>query len=179
MHREQALDTICHAFESSCIEVFQSLNCAISPIENTDLDIEEIPAARIDAGNSDFEITISLHLPFSTLAMTYPVQDDIATVDEGKLEDWIAELSNRLMGKLKFKLESRNCSLNTGLPSCSFGTEALDELPENGNLFVYHFDIDNEVFETSISVELFSDEVSLSDEQDSDDGVSEGEIEFF
>lgn len=180
MNRERGLQTICDLFECSCIELFESFNCRIRTLDDAELDTMTVPTARIDSGNSELEIVISLHLPFSALAMTYPIQDNITGIDEAELEDWLNELSNRLLGKFNRHLSLYDCHLNHGLPEYYFGTQDYPAVSEQIDSFVYHFDLDHELFKAVISIELFADEVTLLEQRmESTSTVQDGDLELF
>lgn len=180
MNREQGLQTICDLFECSCIELFESFNCRIKTLDDAELDTLIVPTARIDSGNSELEIVIALHLPFSALAMTYPVQDNITRIDEAELEDWLTELSNRLLGKFNRHLSLYGCQLNHGLPEYYFGTQDSPAVDKEFESFAYHFDLDHELFKAVISIELFGKEVTLLEQRmESTDMVQDGDLELF
>jgi len=64
--------------------------------------------AVIDTGSDELEVLLVLKMPFSVLSMTYPVIDNITSIDESKPEDWISELSNQLIRRVKTKLIEHN-----------------------------------------------------------------------
>jgi hypothetical protein len=116
----------------------------------------------------------------SVLALTYPIQGHITGVNEERLEDWISELSNQLIGRLKSKLIIHNCQVSLGLPTTYFGTDINDLFVSECDRVSIYFDLDGEVGACHISVETFSDELSFSQEIDeSIDILAEGDIELF
>ncbi|MBT7442775.1 MAG: hypothetical protein HN790_02265 [Methylococcales bacterium] len=138
------------------------------------------PIACIDAGSTEVSVVLTLQLPMSVLAMTYPVQtDSIVNISEEKLEDWISEISNQLIGRLKSKLLSHDCTALIGLPAIYFGTEIDDLLAENGDRHNLYFDIDGEACGCIISTEIFDDAPSFSLSDNNIELMAEGEIELF
>jgi len=181
MDQKQFVKQISDLFESACTELFQSLDCNVEKLDasSVNFDTGDVPRATIDAGADDFEMELSLHLPFSGLAMTYPLQENITTIDESELEDWIAELSNRLLGDVKVKLRAHQCDLSVGLPSYCFG----DDEPistEGKECHVSIFNIDNEFFQATMALELLSDPIAFSEQAvAANDPVEQGVLEFF
>ena len=183
MRREEVIEQIQGLFKDSCTELFGSLNCEVAIGEQNGESFEEVPIACIDAGSGDVEFLIALQLPLSILAMTYPVTEGITMVREDYLEDWISELSNQLIGRLKRKLTSHECNVDIGLPTTYFGAELESLLSANGansERKTYFFDIDGELCACSIALEVFNDATSyVIDPNSHDDDQNEGELELF
>jgi len=182
MNCEQAIEKIRDLFELTCIELFQQMDCTVKRLDDADVDVnaEALPMARIDAGAEDFELMISLRVPYSTLAMTYPVQEDIASLDEAQLEDWVSELSNRVVGKLNQGLIRHGSGLKIGLPNAHFSYCVDEDISDNWETFIFCFDIDSEWFEAAISIELLGSSIVFSESgNDNPSAVGEGEIDFF
>lgn len=179
MQPDEAIELICQLFEESCVELFESMQCHTQRIGAHDLLGADAPIAFIDAGSDDFEVLLTLRLPFPALTMTYPVQDHILSVDEKELEDWILEMSNRLLGLFKVSLMARGCNVNTGLPSHDFGFDNSHSINQQ-TYHAFHFIIDEEIVETGIRIEVLSDEVSLATITTIPDAhIQSGEIDFF
>jgi CheY-specific phosphatase CheX len=140
----------------------------------------DVPIACIDAGSIDLELIICLQFPVSVLALTYPVQEDITGVDEERLEDWISELSNQLIGRIKNKLLAHNCRVDLGLPTSYFGSDVSHLLSENGEIMSVYFDVDGETCAFHISIEVFEDDMVFTlDEAEDTDSLGDGELEMF
>lgn len=184
MHSSDVINQIEDLFEVACIGLFESLNCKAVRV---DLDTYELasnfhdaPIACIDAGSTEVELITGLQLPMSVLALTYPVQGEITGVDEERLEDWISELSNQLMGRLKTKLFSHQCQVFLGLPTTYFGAYIGDLISGEGEIKTLYFNLDGEFCACHISIETFGDDLAFSVEVDeSIDVIAEGEIELF
>tara|TARA_R110001592_G_scaffold49482_1_gene154266 strand:+ start:18314 stop:18856 length:543 start_codon:yes stop_codon:yes gene_type:complete len=180
MRKNEVAQCIHNIFLDCCRNLFQSLDCNVNLIEGDDINLNESPIACIDAGSDDIEFAIGLQLPLQVLALTYPVAEGIITVEENRLEDWISELSNQLIGRLKAKLIEHDCFVNIGLPQSYFGAQVDDLLSDNSNQEDYYFDIDGEVCRCSISIEVFDEAISFSIEKnESIDMQEEGELELF
>jgi len=171
-------------FEVACIGLFESLNCKAIRVDLDAYELEsnfhDAPIACIDAGSTEVELIAGLQLPMSVLALTYPVQGEISGVDEERLEDWISELSNQLIGRLKTKLISHKCQVFLGLPITYFGADIGDLISGESAIKTMYFDLDGESCACHISIETLNDELAFSAEVDeSVDVIAEGEIELF
>lgn len=179
MQPDEAITLICQLFEESCIELFESMQCQTERIAEHDLLGADAPIAFIDAGSDDFEVLLTLRLPFPALTMTYPVQEQILNIDEKELEDWILEMANRLLGLLKVKLTARHCMVKTGLPSHDFGFDTSHTI-NHQPYYAYHFNIDEELVETGIRIEPLADDISLTaDFIPPENNIQAGELDFF
>ncbi|BCD98728.1 hypothetical protein [Marinagarivorans cellulosilyticus] len=178
MNVTQAIELIRTLFEQSCTELFESMHCNVEPAACNDVESAYIPAAYIDAGADDFELLLTLRLPLAALTMTYPIQDQIVSIDESELEDWILELSNRLLGLLKAKLMSRDCRLNTGLPSHDFGEDTTQSINQC-EYIPYYYKLDEEPIEMGITLETFSETIAIEDDAKEDDSAQAGDLDFF
>jgi len=167
-------------FEESCTGLLASLSSLAIKIDGDRGDLIDVPIACIDAGSNDLELIICLQFPVSVLALTYPVQADITGVDEERLEDWISELSNQLVGRVKNKLLTHNCRVDLGLPTSYFGSDVSNLLSEHGETTSVYFDVDGETCAFHISIEVFEDEMLFTLEEDEGSGsLDDGELELF
>ncbi|MES2826336.1 MAG: hypothetical protein V4732_22270 [Pseudomonadota bacterium] len=178
MSHNQVTQRIAGLFADACVELFQSLNYDINPIDETEFDVTDVPHGKIAAGCKDFAINIHLHLPFPALAMTYPVFSHILIIDQAALEDWLCELSNRLMGKLKRKLFACNANIAIGLPSHSMG-DADKYSTAAADYVAFKYKIDQQVFICGIAIEVFHDPLLLTSQPMSDNGIPDGNIDLF
>jgi len=180
MEKTQIVQCFQELLETVFVELFQHLNCTIKRIVDPADELDDVPIACIDAGSDDIEIMLLLQAPMSVLALTYPSSQIITEVDEEKLEDWISELTNQLIGRLKNKLIQHECRLNMGLPRTFFGMDADEILPSDTDYIVLFFDVDNEIIECKLALDFINEEMNFKINADDDDsGVSEGELEFF
>ena len=179
MNVDKAIDLIRTLFEESCVELFESMQCNVQPAAFDGVRTAYIPAAYIDAGADDFELLLTLRLPLESLTMTYPIQDEIITIDESALEDWALEVSNRLLGLLKGKLTSRDCSINTGLPSHDFGEDTTQSINQC-EYAPFFYKLDEEAVEMGITIETFKDTIAIADNAKEDDSNTQaGDLDFF
>lgn len=166
---------------SVCFELFDSLDCvAMATDEAHEPELDGAPIANIDVASNDLEITLNLRLPTSILALTYPVTGSITNVGEEELEDWLSELSNQFMGRLKAKLYSRQCNVSLGLPRSHFDTNIDELLIEGGHHEFLYFMVDQEPCGCALTVELFNEDLCIGDQPFEDPhSASEGDIELF
>lgn len=180
MRKNEVAQCIQSLFLQCCKDLFQSLDCETRLTDGKSANLDESPIACIDAGSDDVEFMIALQLPLQVLALTYPVAEGITTVEENRLEDWISELSNQLIGRLKAKLLEHDCTVHPGLPQSYFGAEVDELLSQNSQQSDYYFDLDGEVCGCSISIEVFDEAMSFSIEKNENiDTQEEGELEMF
>ena len=184
MQAKDVVSQIEGMFEIACLGLFESLNCTVERVNLEDHELRselgDAPIACIDAGSNEVELITGIQLPMSVLALTYPVQGNITGVNEEQLEDWISELSNQLIGRLKSKLITHNCQVTLGLPTTYFGTDINDLIVGDCERVSMYFDLDGEICACHISIETFNEEVSFSLEVDEDvDVLAEGDIELF
>ena len=166
-------------FRDSCIELFEYYECDVQDLDESDLDGDNIFTALIDAGSDELEILIVLNIPYPILALTYPVKDIIQVTDEA-LEDWIMEILNMLMGKIKNKLLHYNCSLNLGLPESFCDIDISDVIPERCEQQSFLLSIDNEPIDCKIYFKFFDENISLENNVNTEvEVMEEGEIELF
>jgi hypothetical protein len=180
MRKYEVIQCIQNLFLECCENLFESLDCTTELTDERAVNLDESPIACIDAGSEDIEFMIALQLPLQVLALTYPVAEGITKVEEDRLEDWISELSNQLIGRLKAKLIEHDCFVNIGLPLSYFGADVNELLSQNSDQADYYFNVDGEICSCSISIEIFDDAMSFSiDKNDDIDIQEEGELELF
>ncbi len=175
-----AVDVICQQFEASCVDLFNSLDCAIARQDIADADMSASLVAIIDAGSEDLEVIIVLHMPLAVLTMTYPefAAESIMDVSEEVLEDWILELANQLVGRFKNKMVSLDCRMKIGLPSMYYRASDA-HLPTHGHeLHQFMFDVDKEIVGCGLYLQIFNPDLHFSAPAE-DGGAGEGELELF
>lgn len=179
MNREEAQSYIFELYEAACIELFQSMGCEVSWATAEEFGVENTPIASIDAGSEDLEIKLILHIPFPALALTYPVLN-VFEVDDNQLEDWLAEISNQLIGRMKSKLIKHECFVQIGLPESFFGINPQELIPEGYACKSLFFHLDSEVIECQVYINMFNDNIDLNIREDETaDVLDEGGIELF
>lgn len=164
-------------FESAGIKQFESLDKSVEIVRTAGSD-SDILKTYIDIGSTDIKVSLLLRVPRSVLIKTIPGVPVGSETDE-MLEDWVMELANRLMGRLKNKLLSHNCVLQMGLPKsyASLDVEALFELDE-GKKLDFFFDMQGEIIECYLSVNLLDSKMEMDLYEDEDeDWFDESELE--
>ncbi len=181
MSKELVIKEIHDLFEAAILALFESLGCKIKRILEPTHELDDVPLASMDAGSHDIEVMMFIGMPLPVLSLTYPSSfEHIIDVDESQLEEWIPELANQLMGKLKNKLILRGCNLQMGLPNCYFGQSLSDVLPDGYDHAMFYFDSDGEIFECCLSINIFNENMELSqDTEPTDSGPGDGELELF
>jgi len=177
--QETQLQALHELFESTCHEVFESLECQIEKV-NGSKKVLTVPCAYINAASEDIKMTLLLRGPISILKKTFPVKDNIETIIPEELDDWISELSNRFMGCLKNKLISYEHLLILDIPIKRFGVDVENFLPAGYQSFVLHFNIANEVFECSLHTKILADNIEFTYNESADESdTNDGELEMF
>lgn len=182
MAKAEITECVQSLFEAACIELFQALDCVITKTDESIEDgLEDAALSYIDAGSDDLDVIIMMRIPPSVLSLTYPefTSDHILSVDETRLEDWISELANQLVGRLKNKLIMYDCRLKIGLPTTFFDIHEIDIPVVNHERLTLNFDVDREALELSLFIEVFNEDMILTPPQEEDTGTGEGELELF
>lgn len=163
MKRQEFCSVLGDTFKTCFVELVERHQCVASELNPSDVDYgQSRPIAYIDAGSKDFELVISLSLPFNVLERLYPLSEQVL-IDEGVLEDWLKELSNLLIGWLKIKLDEHNCQMQIGLPEFHHGESHEEIHPEDHELSLFHFYVEYENCECGMSLKCFSEELSYDD----------------
>jgi hypothetical protein len=178
MNKNEVTNKIQTLFAEASQDLLKGMNCAVSIVDDN-LDIElDAPIALIDAGSAELEVQVGLELPLTVLALTYPVPN-ISIVDDESLEDWISELSNQLIGRLKSKLMKSGQEIMLGLPSSYFGTDITDLMTTEQSYYSVFYNVDGEVCAFHLGIEALNDEPLFHETEDDDDALMESEIELF
>lgn len=165
-------------FKESCIELFEFYQCHVTEAYES-VDEKSVFTALIDGGSMDVDLVIILKMPFSILALTYPVPN-IIQVSEQELEDWIMEILNMLMGKVKGRLLKCNSDLQLGLPESFYGIDLSDVKPRRAERYQTNFYLDDELIECNLFYRFFDDNFNLASQFQEDVNVmDEGEVELF
>jgi len=166
-------------FQSACVDLFKSLNCSVACAKQNECHLYDAPVACIDAGSNDVELILGLQMPMAVLALTYPLTESIVDVGEESLEDWISELSNQLIGRVKSKLSAQEGELKLGLPVTYYG-EDHSELMQQDEKIALYFNLEGEVCACYLSVEVLVEGEVLANYflQEEEDAIR-GELELF
>ena len=158
--------------------LFEHFGCEIAYLGSTVRELDRSTVGVIDAGCDELELSLVLNIPFSILALSYPTKDDITELPEAELEDWVLELSNQIMGKLKNRLVAQGLMVKLGLPEAFFNgyDGAPDSYKESHKCF--SFEVDQVPMEFWMHVDVKEPIEALTKDEEDDDAFS-GEIEFF
>lgn len=180
--RLDLLNDIRELFAESCAGLFESLDCEIAHCSLVEDEIQGAPTSVIDAGSEDIELNLIIRMPYSVLAMTYPVMDqDINAVSEEQLDDWLSELANLLMGRIKARLMKHQCQVMLGLPISYFGDEIdVTKINQGFDRLDFPFEVDHELCECLLDIQIFNDDIVFTHAEDTEaDVLEEGDIELF
>jgi len=166
---------IVELFDSACIKQIESLGCDIERVDVL-AHSEEVLRAYIEATSEDISVMLCLNVPKALLVHTMP-----ASLGEGDADierDWVLELSNRFLGRLKNKLISHDCVLVMGLPQFCTDTGAQKSLQDKFVQAVRYFKINNLVMECCLFIDIADDAKALSEYEDEDeDWFEESELQ--
>jgi len=167
-------------FSSTCIEVFESLNCHIEQVDEAKK-ILAVPCAHIAAFSDQVEMTLLLRGPVAVLKQTYPIKDNPNTIESFELDDWISELANRFMGSLKNKLLAYEHTLQMNTPKMQFGVNVNTFLPDSYEPYILNFQSGREVFECSLHTRVLNKNIQfiLQAASDEQQYLDDGELEMF
>lgn len=179
MNTNAIVNILNEIFVSSCTNLFEELDCKVETVDGDQAALEGAPFGYIDAGSDDLELTVALRLPMTVLVMTYPICEDALNPDEETLEDWVSELTNQLIGKIKRRLLQHDCLLRIGLPMALFGANLDDAMPPSAIQLSTYMTVDKALCECRLAIEIFNENMEFSLNAQEDTGSSGGDLEFF
>lgn len=147
-------------------------------MDEVTLDITDMPMAVVDAGNADFESSLYIHIPFSVLSVTIPTRQQKEGLGEAELEDWICEIANHILGRLKNKLALYSCPIKTGLPEYSLGVGDGIELSSICEPLDFYFELAGEICKVTLAIELFTDHINFIENPNYEYVVEDGDIDY-
>ena len=176
---EHTLTPLHELFTESCADVFVSLNCQVEKVGDERPNLN-VPCAHIEANSDDIELTLLLRGPINLLKETYPMKEQLQSIQAEELYDWLSELANRFMGDLKNKLIPFDHTLKIGIPTKEFGLDVEHFLPDGYHAYTLIFNIGGDFFECALYSKLLNDEVVFIQQNIADLMPSEGgELELF
>ena len=168
-------ERIIELFDSTCIKQFESLGCDVERVESLEHS-NKVLRSYIEATSEDLSVMLCLNAPMTLLLQTMPLNSGVD--NENLSRDWLLELSNRFLGRLKNKLISHNCVLKMGLPQFCINEEAQQSLQGKFVQALRYFKINNQVMECCLFIDISEDAKSLSEYEDEDeDWFDESELE--
>lgn len=165
---------IIELFDSACIKQFESLGCEVEGVGLL-AHSGDIHRAYIEATSEELSVMLCLNVSRKLLLQTMPT---VGSADESLIKDWILELANRFLGRLKNKLISHSCVLKMGLPQFCADDQAQKSLQNKFVQTARYFEINNEVVECCLFIDISDDAEALSEYEDEDeDWFEESELE--
>ncbi|VUD68769.1 hypothetical protein TDB9533_04128 [Thalassocella blandensis] len=178
MDQNETLQFMSSLLEVSCLELFEKFGCEVTFLDEVPLDVTDMPMAVVDAGNADFESSLYVHIPFSVLSVTFPIRHQKEDFGEAELEDWVCEIANRILGRLKNKLALYSCPIKTGLPEYYLGTGEGYEVSNISETLDYYFELAGEVCKVTLAIELFTDHINFIENPNYEYVVEDGDIDY-
>lgn len=184
-------ERIVELFDSTCIKQFESMNCDIYPLNQSDLgvssrqDLEPV-CAVIDCDSEDLTIRLLVQATKGFLVKTMPLIGGQRIELVSFQEDWCLEIANRFLGRLKNKLVSHGCYARMGLPAICRDAqhETLQNQLDARASRVFHIQngpvsgADVEIIECTLFVNLKRAELQIDDYEDEDeDWFDESELQ--
>ena len=144
MHAEQENDyclrvneEIIKLFEEAFSDLFADHEINVEKKDFSELECTETSMCIIGAGSAHLKLSICLNAEKSVLQGTYPA--NLGEPNDEKLTDWIGELSNQLMGRLKNKLINYECRVSMNIPTIVYGQNMGMVLPKKSVVTSYSF----------------------------------------
>lgn len=175
---------IAEQLTESCKELFESYEVSLKATNNKkSLESEKEGVHLIGllgVTSEGLRATVAIQTCDQILQDTFPA--DLDDDRDQKIQDWIGELSNQLLGRLKNKLLPYGCELTLGIPTVIQGTQLEAILPRksetSSHRFISEQNNDVALFLSTI-VEEDSFTLQTPDAETQDDVMSEGELLFF
>jgi len=165
---------IIELFDSTCIKQFERLGCDITKVASQG-ESGGVLRAYIEAFSEDVKVMLCLSVPRQLLIETMPGDGD---GDESMLVDWVLELSNRFLGRLKNKLVGHGCYLKMGLPKFCIDAVVQQSLQDKYTQAGRYFEVNNKIMECCLYLDVSNKAESLSEYEDEDeDWFEESELE--
>jgi hypothetical protein len=178
--RRTTMESYIHqTFIADCIALFRTYGCEISQGEAPSLPPKDRVAGAIRAGSDQIELSLTLCMPSSVLGLSYPCQEQIMEIPEEDLEDWLLELTNQLMGRIKHRLMHQQVTVNLGLPETFFDTgwqAALSGVQKHTRL---SFNVDNHWIDCWLRIEIKQPSAQCASAEASQAAPEYGEVELF
>jgi hypothetical protein len=180
MENKDFVVLVTEMFKASLAELMQSYGFEAFDSEPGCRVLETATNAFVDGVSIDFEIMVTLRIPYASLERSYPGSQDIDQfVDEALLEDWLCEICNLLIGSIKQKLVRHDCHLQIGLPQKNDEEDIRLILPEEFEHNFHYLNIAHENAECVISLQFLNDYVNCLPEQNEQEDVRRSELELF
>lgn len=171
----EQISTLCR---SSCEALFQALDCPLFALNEPSSMLDNAPKATISARSDALELTLVIQVPLEVLAQTYRAGAITQETAEPALSDWICELVNQMMGRLKNKLLPRGCRVILALPQSSWDLEIDDDLPADAIRSSHFYEAGMSDLAWFLDIRLLDPNLQLT-EAAAMESVEEGGMEIF
>jgi len=185
MLENSVVSRVVELFDSTCISQFESMGCAVHKVDKPSA-WPGLLSAHIDAVSKDLSVELLLIAPSPLLAQTMPSGDGYSVADPDLQKDWLLELANRFVGRLKNKLVEHGSVLKIGFPVANDTENDKKVFIKNvqGDEIVRCFevagDVAADVIECRLYISLHNEALELLDHEDEDeDWFSESELQDF
>jgi hypothetical protein len=125
-----ALDTM---IQGSAVDLFHSFGLAVAPVERSQQRPEQLQSpdlgGMISFVGRGFSGTLTVGVPPAVFAM---IKQDPLRPYSGR--DWVREVTNQLLGRVKSRLIQFRVTLQAGLPT-TMGRDAIERQRVRGGLF--------------------------------------------
>ena len=165
-------------FESSYLNFLQGIDYKFKKVNTVD-DCSETLTAQIGASSSDLNIQLLLRVPKLLLSLLLPSGQSASVQKDTVLADWVLELSNQLLGKLKSDLVSHECRLDLGIPILYTSPVPTSSNSADAASQKWLYEIENSVIECCLSINVINDGLTIRRAKVESDSVEEGELELF
>ena len=175
-------------FDEACIDQLESMGCIIKRVDKPS-EWGGFLSAYIKAESDDLSLNLLINMPAPLLAQTMPSGGQYNIADPELQKDWLLELANRFVGRLKNKLLRRGCILKIGIPA-SLENESQSEgylgaistnkiFSANKILRCYEIsgDVASDVMECRLYIDINNENLELLDDSSEDDSYEEGSLE--
>lgn len=154
-------------FESACLKLFQRMHCTVHRLGSSGAP-QTWPAALVEASSSELRVTLLLRMPDGLLNETMPMNLGMKNIRREDQIDWLSELANQALGRLKNKLLNHGCTLSMGLPKPCDERQLSEFEFRPGEKHMMHFAVNKHIVECALSINKRNPRVCLSDFEDED-----------
>jgi len=142
---------------SSVLELSQDLSfpCQQMPSDTkVAVSIDEALAAVIGYSSPEMKGSVTVISTKSLLRKSHPNLQMEMPVGEQDLEDWIGEISNQLLGRMKNKLLKFGTTLAMATPSILMGRSLISRQPKDGSRLSFRFESELGALAVTVDVVL-------------------------
>ncbi|MCG8611005.1 MAG: chemotaxis protein CheX, partial [Pseudomonadales bacterium] len=128
---------------------------------------------------------IVLRVPWAVLTLTHSALNTSNAIEPEDCVDWLGEIANQIIGRLKQKLLRHGCPVQIGLPKTTPDASFEYPLSPLALKIPRAFELEDERIECLLAVEILSEALVLAPEREqegnssSGDQYDEGELELF